>query len=121
MELLKRVENLAQQTSVPLLYHSYDALVKMYARVGDQKAFELFDVFKNSFTITEGSCVGILARCAESRSLKLAEQVVTHARSNMSMTIALYSSLMKVYAYSGLYDKACDIYEQVKADGLEPD
>lgn len=39
----------------------------------------------------------------------------------MQMTIALYSALMKVYAYSNMYDKACDIYDLVRADGLEPD
>merc|ERR1719428_942751 len=39
----------------------------------------------------------------------------------MKMTIAVYSALMKVYAYVGRYDKACDIYDLVKADGLEPD
>jgi pentatricopeptide repeat protein len=121
MDVLKRVEHLAQQTSVPLLYHSYDALVKMYARAGDAKAFDLFEQFQASFTITEGSCVGILARCALSRSLKLADKVVGYARANMQMTIALYSALMKVYAYSSMYDKACDIYDMVRADGLEPD
>jgi pentatricopeptide repeat protein len=49
MDVLKRVEHLAQQTSVPLLYHSYDALVKMYARAGDAKAFDLFEQFQASF------------------------------------------------------------------------
>merc|ERR550514_2384888 len=29
--------------------------------------------------------------------------------------------MMKVYAYSGMYDKACDLYDQLRADGLEPD
>merc|ERR1719387_2083501 len=82
---------------------------------------ECFDTLKSDFRISEGSCVGILARCAESRSLRLAEQIVAYVRENMKMTIALYSALMKVYAYSGMYDKACDIYEMVKADGLEPD
>jgi len=62
MDLLRRVENLAQRTQVPFLYHSYDALVKMYARAGDPKAFELFEAFRTAFTITEGSCVGILAK-----------------------------------------------------------
>merc|ERR1719265_3125093 len=93
----------------------------MYSRAGDAKAFELFDQFQASFTITEGSCVGILARCALSRSLKLADKVTAYARANMPMTIALYSALMKVYAYSQMFDKACDIYDMVRADGLEPD
>merc|ERR1719343_241692 len=32
-----------------------------------------------------------------------------------------YSSLMKVYARCGLLDKACDLYDEVIAAGLEPD
>merc|ERR1719375_2281485 len=37
------------------------------------------------------------------------------------MSIAVYSALMKVYAHSGMYDKACDLYTQIRAEGLEPD
>merc|ERR1719282_2234129 len=37
------------------------------------------------------------------------------------MTIAVYSALMKVYAYCGMYDRACNLYDQIRADGLEPD
>merc|ERR1719476_189820 len=37
------------------------------------------------------------------------------------MTIAVYSALMKVYAYCSMFDKACDLYDQICADGLEPD
>ena len=37
------------------------------------------------------------------------------------MTLSIYSSLMKVYAFSGLYDKACDLYEDIQKDKIEPD
>merc|ERR1719456_627875 len=37
------------------------------------------------------------------------------------MSIAVYSALMKVYAYCNMYDKACDLYAQIRAVGLEPD
>merc|ERR1719499_831067 len=37
------------------------------------------------------------------------------------MSIAVYSALMKVYAYSGMYGKACDLYDQIRKEGLEPD
>merc|ERR1719210_266890 len=37
------------------------------------------------------------------------------------MTLATYKTLMKVYACCGLYDRACDLHDQVIADGLEPD
>merc|ERR1719265_2725204 len=37
------------------------------------------------------------------------------------MTLAVYSALMKVYAYAGMYDKACGLYDQILAQGMEPD
>ena len=37
------------------------------------------------------------------------------------MTLAIYSALMKVYAYSGLYERACDLYEDIQKDGIAPD
>merc|ERR1719225_1617103 len=37
------------------------------------------------------------------------------------MTFATYKTLMKVYAYANLYDKACDIYLEITALGMEPD
>jgi len=71
--------------------------------------------------ISEGLCVGLLARCADSKFLRFAEEVVTFMRARSGMTIASYSALMKVYAYSGMYDKACDLYAQIRSEGLEPD
>merc|ERR1719316_1762544 len=44
-----------------------------------------------------------------------------YARTHLKMSIALYSVLMKVYAYSGMYDKACHLYDQIIAENLEPD
>merc|ERR1719359_2390938 len=71
--------------------------------------------------ISDSLCVGLIARCADSKFLRFAEEVVKHVRSQGKMTISAYSALMKVYAYSGMYDKACDLYAQLRAEGLEPD
>lgn len=38
-----------------------------------------------------------------------------------AMTLSIYSALMKVYAFSGLYERACDLYEDIQKDGIEPD
>jgi len=65
--------------------------------------------------------VGLVARCAEAKFLSFAEEIVKFARSRECMTISMYSALMKVYAYCGLYEKACNLYYQVRDDGLEPD
>merc|ERR1719336_1299995 len=37
------------------------------------------------------------------------------------MTFASYKTLMKVYAYANLYDKACDLYTEIKSMKMEPD
>merc|ERR1719464_580276 len=37
------------------------------------------------------------------------------------MTVSTYSALMKVYAFCGLYDRACDLYGELLEQGLEPD
>ena len=37
------------------------------------------------------------------------------------MSIAVYSALMKVYAYCCCYGRACDLYPQIIASGLTPD
>merc|ERR1719155_320816 len=76
---------------------------------------------KEELRISEGLCVGLLARCADSKFLRFAEEISTFVRGRDGMTIACYSALMKVYAYCSMYDKACDLYDQIRAEGLEPD
>ena len=44
------------------------------------------------------TCVCILARNAESKFLRFAEEVAKHCREKCMMSIAVYSALMKVYA-----------------------
>jgi pentatricopeptide repeat protein len=71
--------------------------------------------------ISEGFCVGLLARSADSKCLRFAKIVVKYARQRLRTTIALYSSLMKVYAYSGMYTKACDLYGHIRETQARPD
>mmetsp|Transcript_51436 Transcript_51436/g.110068 ORF Transcript_51436/g.110068 Transcript_51436/m.110068 type:complete len:1039 (-) Transcript_51436:95-3211(-) len=122
IDLARRVERLAQESKVPLLTSSYDALLKLLASVADIHALELFEEMQQSpLRISEGLCVALLARCAEAKFLRFAEEIVRYVRTQDGVTVALYSALMKVYAYSGMYDKACDLYDQLLAEGLEPD
>ena len=71
--------------------------------------------------IGEGMTVGLLARCADSRFNRFAEELVRVVRARKGMTNPIYSALMKVYAFSARYDKAFDLYLEILADGLEPD
>lgn len=122
LELASHVEQLARKCKVPLSSAAYDSLLKLHASTGSVYALELFkELEASSSRISEGLCVGLLARCAEAKFLRFAEEVVRFARSRGSMSIAMYSALMKVYAYCGMYSKACDLYTNILEDGLEPD
>eukprot|EP00929_Paragymnodinium_shiwhaense_P065475 TRINITY_DN32817_c0_g1_i1.p1 TRINITY_DN32817_c0_g1~~TRINITY_DN32817_c0_g1_i1.p1 ORF type:complete len:1033 (-),score=307.54 TRINITY_DN32817_c0_g1_i1:481-3579(-) len=118
-----RVRDVLMGSGKALCQKGYDALLKLLAYAADLRASEVFEQMQKekSVQITEGFCVGLLARCAESKFLRFADVVVKYAKEHLKMTVAMYSALMKVYAYSGMYEKACDIYEDLLADGLEPD
>jgi len=122
LELAARIEALAREAKQPLLCGAYEALLKLNASAGSLHALDLFEEMRTSgVRISEGLCVGLLSRCADCKFLHFAEAVVKFCRSQQGMSIAVYSALMKVYAYCGMYDKACDLYHQICADGLEPD
>ena len=66
----------------------------------DNHTFDLWEeMVKTGVKITEGLCVGILARSAESELLRFAEEVAKYCREKRMMSIAVYSALTKVYAY----------------------
>jgi len=120
--LTRRVENYARAARAPLSLKAYDALLKLYTCAGDPYVMKLFEeVQRSPLPISEGLCVGLLTRCADAKFLLFADEVVKHVRSKLQMTITLYSALMKVYAYCGMYDKACDLYSNILEEGLEPD
>jgi pentatricopeptide repeat protein len=122
LPLAKMLEEFAQTTNVQLNFTAYEALLKLHASAGDHHAIELFEVVQQRFAhISEGLYVGLLARCAEPKFLRFAEQIVSALRSRGQMTLLVYGAIMKVYSHCHMYSKACDLYEQIKADGLEPD
>ncbi|CAJ1360580.1 unnamed protein product [Effrenium voratum] len=121
-KLARRVEQAAREAKVSFSVHAYDAMLKTCAEDCDVHAIELFkEMQAEGHSISEGLCVGLLARCADGKFLSFAEEVVRFVRAGPGMSIAVYSGLMKVYAYSGMYGKACDLYDQIRSDGLEPD
>mmetsp|Transcript_12858 Transcript_12858/g.23021 ORF Transcript_12858/g.23021 Transcript_12858/m.23021 type:complete len:1016 (-) Transcript_12858:59-3106(-) len=121
-KLARQVEKLTRETQDVLPASSYDALLKVYTLAGDIHVLDIFKEMQESGArINEGLCVGLLARCAESKFLNFAEEIVAYTRANGQMTIATYSALMKVYAFCGMYDKACYLYDRIREDGLVPD
>lgn len=105
-----------------LAYYGLDALVKAYAASANLKAIHYFDSFASSgYTISDGSCVGIITACAESKFLKCAEHVLESRREQGALSLSMFSAVMKVYATCKLFDKCCDLYPEVVAAGFEPD
>merc|ERR1719316_2600772 len=116
------VEEMAQKFETQLTYLGHDALIKAFAQSANLKAIDLFDkLSEEGYHVSEGSCVGILTNCAESRFIKLAEHIVRRRRETKEMTLSIYSALMKVYASAKMYNKCCDLYPEVLAEGIEPD
>lgn len=122
MALAKSVEKCMRQAKVQMNFGAYEALLKLYTSKGDTCAFELFEAMQKQFSyISDGLCVRLISGCAEPKFIRFAEVVVALLRSKSKMTVVMYSALMKVYSYCGKYDQACDLYDQLRADGLEPD
>jgi len=120
--LAKSVEKCMRQAKAQMNFGAYEALLKLYTSTGDMCALELFEAMKKQFSyISDGLCVRLISGCAEPKFIRFAEVVVAFVRSRSKMTVVMYSALMKVYSYCGLYSQACDLYDQLRADGLEPD
>jgi len=121
-DLATRLERLAEVEAVPLNYGAYEPLLKLHAMCDSNHAAELFESMEtNGFFATEGFCGSLLARCAESQNMRLTEVVAGYLRRKSMTTLATYKTLMKVYASCGLYDRACDLHEELLQDGHKPD
>merc|ERR1719387_1623613 len=115
--VLKRAQKKALRENIQLNYACYEALMKAYASQGDPKAVALFEeVLEKGFDPSEGSAISIVTLCAESKHLQMAERVAEYAKEKGRASLALYSSLMKVYACSRKFNKTCDMYETEMAN-----
>lgn len=121
--LLRRVHHRAVAENVPLTTASREVLLRGYSALGDSRAVEVFDeLLEGGFEPSESALVAVVSLCAESRHVQMAEHAVKYVREvKGSLTLALYSSLMKVYNGAHLYHKVCDLYDDMKRDGVEPD
>jgi len=120
--LAHTVEDLLRVAGTTLPSSVFDLLLKTYVVGSDPYATKLFAEMRCSgVNITEGLCVGLLARCADSKFLTFAEEIADYVRTSKLCSLSFYGSLMKVYAHSGLPGKATDLYDELIANGLEPD
>jgi len=120
--LAKTVESQTRQAKVQMSFGAYETLLKICIGACDMHALELFQEMQKSFShISDGLCISLISRCAESKFVRFAEAVFAFQRSRGQMSMVVYSALMKVYSHCGMYSQACDLYKQLLADGLEPD
>jgi len=126
LEMGRRVESLLRAQWRPgLTATAYELLVKLHACADDARGAQLLQEMQESGVcgdlLAEGLCMGLLARCADSQNLRMAEAVAALMRERKMMTLSSYKVLMKVYACCSLFDRACDLYGELRSEGLEPD
>merc|ERR1719265_1297505 len=121
--LLRRVHQRALAENVPLTTASREVLLRGYSALGDSRAVEVFDeLLEGGFEPSESALVAVVSLCAELKHVQMAEHAVKYVREvKGSLTLALYSALIKVYSGAHLYHKVCDLYDGMKLDGVEPD
>merc|ERR1719197_1779052 len=94
-------------------YATLDSILKGYAKQNDKRAFGALDrLLESGEPLQEGTCVAVLAMCAEGHNVPLAERVLSEARKAGCASVVVYSALMRVYAMSRLFHKTCDLYAQ---------
>merc|ERR1719160_893686 len=99
-----------------------EAVVRAFARRSDPRAFTYWDAFlAGGHAPTDAFCVQVITLCSEGRNIPLVEHILASTRAAGRSTLAVYSAVMRVYAHSRLYHKACDLFPSLVEDGVEPD
>jgi len=103
---------------------SRDLLMRGLAAVGDtDHAICLFDGYVAACNPCESSLAKLIETCADRRNVEFAEHVfvwATHRRET-KCSLAIFTAMIKVYAHAREAQKNCELYEQMRAIGLEPD
>jgi len=122
MKTAKAIHDFAKGKNLRLAEDACESLLKLHSKANDGSSVEvLTEMMKAGFAPCEGLCRFLIARCADSRNVPFAEALADFLRGRQEMTYATYKTLMKVYAFAALYDKACDLYTEIKGLGMEPD
>jgi len=99
-----------------------EAVVRAFARRSDPRAFTYWDgLLAGGHAPTDAFCVQVITLCSEGRNIPLVEHILASTRAAGRSTLAVYSAVMRVYAHSRLYHKACDLFPSLVEDGVEPD
>ncbi|CAE7500652.1 unnamed protein product [Symbiodinium pilosum] len=99
-----------------------EPLLKLAAKHDEEWAQSLLqESTQQNMYLSEGLCGLVLSRCGEARHIQLAEAIQQYLRERKMTSLATYKTLMKVYATCDLLDRACDLYDDILADGISPD
>ncbi|CEM00594.1 unnamed protein product [Vitrella brassicaformis CCMP3155] len=120
--LMVQIEKLADRLKVPLVYTSYDMLMRAYSKVGDPRAVQLWErCIASGCRITEETAAALLTKCAASSYVKFGETVAAYCRSRDwgRLTAPVYTTLMQMYSNAALHQKALDLLPQMESDGVQ--
>ncbi|CAJ1407714.1 unnamed protein product [Effrenium voratum] len=114
------LQRLRQQGQVP--FPVLEPLLKLAAKHDEEAAIGLLkEMEERQMFLSEGFCGLVLSRCGEAHHIRLAEVVQRYLRDRKMTTLATYKTLMKVFATCDLLSRACDLYDDILADGITPD
>ncbi|CAE7188442.1 unnamed protein product [Symbiodinium sp. CCMP2456] len=99
-----------------------EALLRGFASCGDAAGHrEASEALLANLCPSEAFLCGLLALCATSQAVRLAEQFASFGVARYGPCLPLYSSLLKVYSQAKLWDKACDLHADFLKAGIAPD
>jgi pentatricopeptide repeat protein len=114
--------HMIDQGSLSITREGRDLLMRGLAMANDPRALELFDeVTQRGSQLPEGILVTLISISAESRNVCFAHKVLAYAEENKTMSLPMFSAMMKVYWHANLPDKCCDLYEKLRVAEIEPD
>jgi len=117
--LLERVVDLATQRQVPMLYSSYEALVKAWARLRDGRAKRSFDEMATRCCVpTDATCLQILAACVPAGNLDVARHVLTYLRRTRKAPVQAFETACATAAEAQAWSACLQIGQDLTADGL---
>jgi len=117
LAMVDRLVAFAKDHKLTLQYEAHDAMLKVMTRTNDARAFAVLNEIQAQFSVTEATAMGVMALCASSQNVALAEAVLEAS----PRTVIVYSALMRVYASARVFHKTCALYDTLKRDGVEPD
>jgi len=105
----------------PLAASSRGLLLRGLAAAADPRALSLFDEQVQVSALTGDVLAKIIEACAEKRNIEFAEHALSWATAKRRLSLPIFFAVMKVYGYARAAQKTCELYDQMRSAGVEPD